>query len=311
MTDSQAKIQKAEREFDIHIVEARGTGSHAWGYADGQSDTDVTAIFVHGNPAEYRKIGETMVSFSQPFKGDEVEISGWDVGKFADMLVQSNPTAIEFLFSDIRFRSTLPEGFMQEFTEYITGNYNPCQLYHSYRSFAKNNYRDYLSRHLSDGENGRFQIVDETEDVWIVRERANNADLGESMEISKDNEMYEETQFRPTVKRNLIILSALLRARFIIDYYDVHGEHEFPSPHLPTFLEEQAPVAATEEERELLDELIQMKKRGEGNKQIGDKIGYENAHLPKDIAHHKYSRSGPEAEVLDEFIETCFTSAGF
>lgn len=302
--DVESLIARFEEEFDATVIDAREVGSTAWGYGDSTSDTDVGIVFVYNNFAKYNYLSDIKRGYSQPFGGsDDAELAGWELQKFMELLRDSNPSAVDYLFSEKVYESKFPDEF-DSLREHIESNFNPIELYHDFRGLAKNNYRDYISNHLVDNDKNKFEIVADNGDSWMVYDRSGD----EEFEVQKDNEIYTDTQWRPTVKKNLLVLRAILRGRYIVKSYEEFGEHKFPSPHLPTFIEEQAPLVASDGELSMLEQLLERKRSGFADEQADECVSYETAHLPVEIDPSVHALDGPDEEYLDGLIDVVFRS---
>ena len=136
-----------EEKNGIKIIFAVETGSRAWRMESKDSDYDVR--FVYYRPInDYLKINKLRDVIEYTI-GD-IDVVGFDIYKFTKLLLNSNPSMIEWLKSDILYRRTFfntkdkiiePKEFMLDFIE---RKYNPIALYHHYRSMCKKNYLKYL-----------------------------------------------------------------------------------------------------------------------------------------------------------------------
>ncbi|WP_410767330.1 DNA polymerase beta superfamily protein [Haloferax sp. DFSO60] len=293
-----------QQGVEITCILAVSRGSHAWGLDSPESDYDVGVVYVPRDCRHYAHLGKRESSINQEYDGDvDIEVQGWDVTKFAELLLESNEQAIDTLRSPIVYRECFDR---QSLWEYIRASYNPMALYHTYRAVAKNNYRKYLSHHLVDGKNDTYPIVRIDDDGnYLVRHR----ETGEDEWIAHDDERYSETQVRQTVKRNLVVASNAMYA----DYLRItgeRGEHTLPNVDFPTFLDEQAPDVFDESLLETVQELVELKRAGRGSEIVGDLIGYDFAHRPKDIDPAVHARRSPDPNRLNEFIDIMFEAAG-
>lgn len=128
-----AAIDAVEREYDVSIFAARDFGSHAWNLAAPDSDRDVAVVFARP-PTEYATLGDGVESVHAAFEG--VDVSGWDVRRFGELLVDSNPTALEVLHSPLVYR---PSHEFDALAADVGGRFEPIRLYHHYRSLAVEN----------------------------------------------------------------------------------------------------------------------------------------------------------------------------
>ncbi|MDQ2050724.1 nucleotidyltransferase domain-containing protein [Natronolimnohabitans sp. A-GB9] len=280
-----------EGEYDVDIAVAAARGSHAWGAASPDSDYDVGAVFVPTDLRQYAHLeGPTDVVHETD---GEIEVQGWDVHTFVRLLADSNDGAIDLLRSPIRYRVDYEP---DDLRDYIERTYNPMDLYHAWRGIATSNYRKYISHHLVRTDDETFPIVESREDEYVVE-----TDDGTTT-VPADDERFEETQTKPTVKRNLTIARAAMSARYLKATGE-RGGHELPALEFDRFLTEQAPSVFDDDRIERARELLERKRAGEGAATVGDAVGRGFAHPPKAIDPEVHARSGPDPERLDEFID--------
>lgn len=280
-----------EREHDVAVAMAVARGSHAWGAASPDSDYDVGFVFVPTDLRRYAHLEgtpETVVA-----DRGECEYQGWDVRTFARLLADSNEGAIDLLRSPIRYRLAYDPA---DLTAYIERTYNPIDLYHTWRGIATSNYRKYISHHLVRNDDETFPIVDAGDETFTVE-----TDDGTTT-VSADDERFTETQTKPTVKRNLTIYRAAMSAYYLKETGE-RGEHELPALEFETFLREQAPEVFDAERIDRARELLERKRAGDGETDIGDAVGPEFAHPPREIDPAVHARDGPDTERLNGFID--------
>ncbi|WP_224268635.1 nucleotidyltransferase domain-containing protein [Haloprofundus salinisoli] len=326
----EAALRELEAEHDISVVLAVARGSHAWGLDSPESDYDVGVVYAPDDLRTGFHLSRPRDTVERTF-GPDVELSGWDVTKFATLLSQSNDGAIDTLRSPIRYRERFDADALRE---YVEETYNPVGLYYCYRGIAKSNYRKYLSRHLTDSKKQLYPIVERTDTEYVVRSRRSGGqfsiprhlvDSGDPARIpvehveSKSTSEAERassgfvertvrsTKTRRTVKRNLAVLVAVMNARYLLATGEA-GAHELPHVDFPTFLVDQAPSVFDDDLLALAEELVERKRRGD-NGEIGDRIGYETATLPEKIDYETHTRPGPENAELDEFIDEMLAAA--
>ena len=284
-------LRAIEREHDVRVALAAARGSHAWGAASPDSDYDVGFVFVPTDLRRYAHLErppETIVEDRGAF-----EYQGWDVRTFARLLADSNEGAIDLLRSPIRYRVAYEP---DDLAAYVERTYNPIDLYHTWRGIATSNYRKYVSQHLVRSDDERFPIRETCDDAYVVE-----TDDG-TMTVSGDDERFQETQTKPTVKRNLTICRAAMAARYLKATGE-RGTHDLPALSFETFLREQAPAVFDAERIERARELLERKRAGEGDATIGDAVGREFAHPPKRIDPDVHARDGPDRARLDGFVD--------
>lgn len=192
---------------DITPLVARSFGSHMMNLDSDRSDHDIMLVYSQ-RPEEYVKLSGYTETIDQSF-GEDVDISGWNIKKFAELLSQSNPTAMEFLNSPVtHYTAPTVNGEVDELRDYANENFVPVALYHHYRSMGESNYRRYIQRSVHNGEGDRHPIIGETSDTWIV-------DAGKKKEISKNSQTWEEGALDRVVKRYLYVMRAICYAKYI------------------------------------------------------------------------------------------------
>lgn len=144
----KAICKKLEKEKNIKILFAIENGSRAWRMESKDSDYDVRFVFVRplqeyiqiNLPADV--IAATFDEKGKPCdsKGALIDISGFDIFKYARMISSSNPTAIEWLATDIIYYRKQNKVFKS----YAFRNFSKISLYHHYKSMCRNNYLKYL-----------------------------------------------------------------------------------------------------------------------------------------------------------------------
>ena len=135
--------QNLESDHSIKILFAVENGSRAWRMASRDSDFDVR--FVFARPLrEYLQIKKPKqvinASFDEsghPCTGNAyIDVSGFDIFKFAELLSKSNPTTIEWLITDIVYYGKQNEVFKN----FALTHFSKTSLYHHYKSMCRDNY---------------------------------------------------------------------------------------------------------------------------------------------------------------------------
>ncbi|MBW3010601.1 nucleotidyltransferase domain-containing protein [Candidatus Woesearchaeota archaeon] len=140
--------KQIEKEKGIKILFAVENGSRAWRMESEDSDYDVR--FVYHHPME------KYISLSQPkdviekyydqegkphaAQGCFIDIVGFDVFKYLRLLINSNPTAIEWLKSDIVYygKQNL------KFRDFAFKCFKKISLFYHYQSLCRQNYQKYI-----------------------------------------------------------------------------------------------------------------------------------------------------------------------
>lgn len=142
------KCRELEKEQGIRILFAVENGSRAWRMESKDSDYDVR--FVYARPvSNYLCINPSKEVIEKLFdeKGNlcthkeaVIDMVGFDVIKYAKLLHRSNPTAIEWLISDIVYYGKQNKAFL----DFALNNFSSKRLYHHYKSLSRNNYLKYI-----------------------------------------------------------------------------------------------------------------------------------------------------------------------
>lgn len=141
-------LRTIEIRENIRILFAVESGSRAWGIESKDSDYDVRFVYIRPKDdyLKLNKMADVITdSYNEhmeraPQEGCLIDIEGFDIYKYLRMLSSSNPTAIEWLKSDVVYINEGPS----ELRQYIEQNANPVSLYHHYKSMCKQNYIKYI-----------------------------------------------------------------------------------------------------------------------------------------------------------------------
>ena len=137
MDSIKKTLKQIEEENNVKIIFASELGSRAWRMESADSDYDVRFVFKRPLK-DYLKLNKSPEVINL-MKGEE-DYVGFDVYKFLGLINSSNPSAIEWLLSDIHYIDKPPKKMLELIEEY----YNSIALYHHYKSMAKQNYINYL-----------------------------------------------------------------------------------------------------------------------------------------------------------------------
>lgn len=136
-----AKLSEIQAENDIHIISAREMGSRMLGVEHPQSDWDIMFIYAFDDAWKYPAIGYSKETMD--FEEGEMDFHGWNIDKFATLLQESNPQALEFLAA-APYRENHWKCW-DDIEADAFENFNHMALYHHYISLAKSNYTKYIS----------------------------------------------------------------------------------------------------------------------------------------------------------------------
>jgi len=139
--------QRIEKEKNIRILFAVENGSRVWGMESKDSDYDVRFVFVRPL-IDYIQIKkpEEVINLGFDKRGNKtrknalIDMSGFDIFKYAQLLYHSNPTTIEWLMSDIVYHGKQNTVFKK----FAIKNFNPLALYYHYKSSNKHHYLQYI-----------------------------------------------------------------------------------------------------------------------------------------------------------------------
>lgn len=129
-----------EREFTINILFAIENGSRAWRMESKDSDYDVRFVYVRPLE-EYITLHPKRDVIERMYTEENIDLVGFDIFKFLQLLSKSNPTMIEWLVSDIVYVGKLPK----ELIAWAQSDANWRALYEHYRSLCRNNYEKYIA----------------------------------------------------------------------------------------------------------------------------------------------------------------------
>lgn len=112
------------------------------------SDWDVLFLFAQDCP-NYATIHGRIDSIHEPHLGedDEIDLHGWNIDRFGELVRDSNPNAIEYCRRDAKeYITAFGEvgGAFTELAENARENFNHMSLYHHYISMGKRNWKKYI-----------------------------------------------------------------------------------------------------------------------------------------------------------------------
>lgn len=140
--DLMNALHEFEMNHDINIYACRDFGSRAKGLAGPDSDRDALFLFDQ-DPRAYKRLDGSIDNIVTEKNG--IDFQGWNTRKFAELLSDSNPTAIEFLNSPENYyewERIAPE--LRDLQRHATENFRPIALYYHYRSLAERQYRKHI-----------------------------------------------------------------------------------------------------------------------------------------------------------------------
>lgn len=129
-------IKEIEKKEDIRIIFLIESGSRAWGWESEDSDYDIRGVYTQ----DYLTIKNIKEQIN--IKKDKLDIELWDLRKFLNLMISSNPSCWEWLSSDIVYldnpiRRKLRKIFNKDFSKYA--------LKKHYVSMARQNFEKYIN----------------------------------------------------------------------------------------------------------------------------------------------------------------------
>lgn len=256
--DMMNALHEFELNHDINIYSCRDFGSRAKGLAGPDSDRDALFLFDQA-PIEYKRLDGEIDNIVTEKNG--IDFQGWNTRKFAELLADSNPTAIEWLNSpETYFEWERVTPLLRDMQHYATENFRPIALYYHYRSLAERQYRKHIK---SQGD----------------------------------------TTSDPSLKRNLVCIRAIACAEY------VREELAFP----PLRIGELLDAADLESEAaEILTDLTERKRAGEGDEMIGNQYGdFIEGWLDTHPDRDRLEIRGIDRQKCNRFIEQVTDAHGY
>jgi len=279
----------------LTVLAARDVGSRAWNLASEGSDYDVGVLF-RQEPIDYLCL-DGAVETVRADRG-AVEIQGWNVTRFAELVVASNPTTLEFLHSPLRYRE---HDALAALEADVADRFRPIDVYHHYRSLAAHQYHKYLRRRLLVHGDPEYEVLDETDGEWVVRplDGEGSEDGGTATQrLPKDDERYGAGATDMTVKRNLYVIRGVLYAEYVLD------THAFPTLDFPAFVEGERDRLGGD--YGAVRDLVERKRAGEGDAVVGDVFGRERVLLPEHVDPEVHGGRDIPADRVDAFVRETF-----
>ncbi len=134
------ELIKIEKEKNICILFAVETGSRVWRMESSNSDYDIRFVYMRLDAKDYLRLGKLPDVIDTTI--EDADILGFDIFKFCKLLLNSNPSVIEWLESDIIYVDD--NETKEKLRKFINKKFNPIALYHHYKSMCKQNYLKYL-----------------------------------------------------------------------------------------------------------------------------------------------------------------------
>jgi len=140
--------KKLEKQHGIKILFCVENGSRAWNMESANSDYDVRFVYIR-KQEDYLSIIKTsdIISGAYDEKGKPcekegciIDVEGFDIYKYLRLIMASNPTVLEWIYSSIIYYGEIPMDLKSIVEKHV--NFNT--LRYAYMSLAINNYEKYI-----------------------------------------------------------------------------------------------------------------------------------------------------------------------
>ncbi|MDJ0838264.1 MAG: nucleotidyltransferase domain-containing protein [Acidobacteriota bacterium] len=128
-----ATLDEIERERKVRILFACESGSRAWGFASPDSDYDVRFVYAH-DVAWHLRLGKRRDTI-QAMLPDDLDLSGWELGKALRLFAGCNLSLYEWLGSPLIYREK--PVFTSALRPLIPSYFNPKKAVHHYLGIAR------------------------------------------------------------------------------------------------------------------------------------------------------------------------------
>lgn len=145
----EKNLRELESKHDVRILFACESGSRAWGFHSKNSDYDVRFIYLQ--PTRNYLGVHAKRDVIEPPPSDPLDFSGWDVRKFLQLLLKSNPVAFEWLSSTIIYKET---NVFFDLRPLARSCFSAKATMHHYLSMSRRNYRE----HMRDGQSPTVRL---------------------------------------------------------------------------------------------------------------------------------------------------------
>lgn len=136
-------IKEAERAHGVKIIWAIESGSRAWGFASKDSDYDIRCMHI-GKLDSY--LGLELPPQQINLSRDEFDLESWDIRKFAELSIKSNPQIAEWLRSPVVY---IDSPIRKQFKKYFDEGCSLEFLKQHYLRMSKQNYHKYMGTGMS------------------------------------------------------------------------------------------------------------------------------------------------------------------
>ena len=139
VTTELVKLEESDDLRGAYVCYACESGSRAWGFASPDSDYDLRFVYVRG-VNDYLRLEKRRDVIEIPIR-DDLDASGWDLGKFLTLMRKSNPSVYEWLGSPIVYKRV--PGFLRV-KELSERCFSPLASAHHYLGMAESTLRGRL-----------------------------------------------------------------------------------------------------------------------------------------------------------------------
>ncbi len=146
-------IREAEKRNGVKILWAIESGSRAWGFASEDSDYDIQCMHI-GKLEDYLGLSPSPQQIN--LTTDVLDLESWDIKKFSEFTLKSNPQIAEWLRSLIVY---IDSPVKKQFKRYFDEGCSLEFLRQHYIRMAKQNYHKYMGIGLSHSCKKYFYVL--------------------------------------------------------------------------------------------------------------------------------------------------------
>jgi len=287
--DIHEMIRYLENKYEIKVLSVRDYGSRAWNLDSETSDMDAGMVFSQ-EPMDYIELGGYTQNIDRKFMldGEEFELIGWNIKRFAELLNKSNPSMIEWLNSGITYYELEP--------------YWVWKGEKIFEQPSEEKMKDPKLMRVNDMPNVKGNLE-------LIRQHANDefkpiALWGHYREMGKANyNKYIDNRNDLSIKRHLYILRGLTYAKYVLE------THQRPPLDFQRFVDEELDqLNVPDMVKTYLDEFIRAKTNGEGSREIADQELWDwmsnEIEKGEEINHSEHDVRGISREKVNDLIRS-------
>ncbi|MDO8459944.1 MAG: nucleotidyltransferase domain-containing protein, partial [Nanoarchaeota archaeon] len=136
-------LKEMEKKHNVKVLLAIESGSRAWGFASNDSDYDIRCMHV-GRVNDYLGLYNPPQQIN--LSKDNLDIESWDIQKFTQLCLKSNPQIAEWLRSPIIY---FDSPVRKKFKEYFDKGCSLEFLRQHYIRMSTQNYHKYMGIGMS------------------------------------------------------------------------------------------------------------------------------------------------------------------